>query len=518
MQLTDPILVTGATGYVGGRLIPRLLERGYKVRAAGRSLDKLSCRPWAFHPFVELVESDLLDFESVKRAVAGCGAAYYLVHSMNAQKGKYAQADRRSAQNMVEAAKDSSLEQIIYLSGLGERDNEALTPHLKSRHEVEEILASGPVPATSLRAAMILGSGSASFEMLRYLTERLPVMITPKWVHTRCQPISISNIIGYLIGALESEKTRGKTFDIGGPDVLTYKDIIDIYTDEAGLSRRRIIPVPFLSPTLSAYWIHIITPVPASIAQPLAQGLSIPVICREERIKELVPQRLISCREAIRTALERVKQELVETCWSDAGEMVPPEWAFCGDEEYTGGTVLECGYRAEIRASEQEVWSAVSKIGGKTGWYHGNLLWRLRGILDIMAGGGGLRRGRRHSTEILTGDALDFWRVLKAEKPYRLLLLAEMKMPGEALLDIGITPKGPGKIELSLLSRFLPLGLAGLAYWYLLYPFHQWIFQGMLQEMARSVQKPVVRGPERFTPKIPDACSLPPINRKPKQE
>jgi len=507
----DPILVTGATGYVGGRLIPALLEAGYRVRAMGRNLAKVACRPWARHDRVELVQGDVLDLESLKTAASGCWAAYYLVHSMIAQKKKFVEADRRAAHNMVEAAAAARLERMLYLGGLAEARRGSLSKHLQSRIEVADILQSGPVPTTDLRAPMILGSGSASFEILRYLVERLPIMITPRWVLSLNQPIAIRNVITYLVGCLEHDQTIGQNYDIGGPDILTYRDLLDVYTEEAHLHRRLIIPVPVLTPTLSALWIHLISPVPTSIALPLTEGLTSDAVCTENRIQSIIPQKLLPCREAIRLALDRIRQAQVDTCWMDAGNLPEPEWAHCGDADWAGGTIMNCGYRARLEATAADVWQSVSRIGAKTGWYFGNFLWRLRGIIDRLVGGVGLRRGRRHPSEIGVGDALDFWRVLEVEAPRRLLLVAEMKTPGEALLEFQITPSANGQVELQMLSRFLPKGIFGILYWYGLYPFHQWIFFGMLKAIAKSIKKPIVSGPERFTPKLhTTACALPP--------
>jgi len=507
---SKPILVTGATGYVGGRLIPALLMAGYRVRAMGRNLDKMACRPWAHDDRVELVEGDVLDLESLTKATTGCRAAYYLVHSMIAQKEKFAEADRRAARFMVAAAADAKLERIIYLGGLAEAKHGNLSKHLRSRIEVAEILQSGPTPTTDLRAPMILGSGSASFEILRYLVERLPIMTTPRWVRSLNQPIAIRNVITYLVGCLAHDQTIGQTYDIGGPDVLTYRDLLDLYAEEARLPKRLIIPVPVLTPTLSALWIHLISPVPKSIALPLTEGLTSDAVCTESRIQSIIPQKLLTCREAIRLALDRVKQEQVDTCWIDAGQLLEPEWAHCGDADWAGGTIMECGYRARLRASAPGVWRSVSRIGGKTGWYFGDFLWRLRGLMDRLVGGVGLRRGRRHPSEIGVGDALDFWRVLEVEAPRRLLLVAEMKTPGEALLEFQITSLGKDQVELQMLSRFLPKGIFGILYWYALYPFHQWIFFGMLKAIAKSINQPILYGPKRFTPKLHTTCSLPP--------
>jgi uncharacterized protein YbjT (DUF2867 family) len=500
----EPILVAGATGYVGGRLVPELLGAGYRVRAMGRNLEKLECRPWARQPGVELVQADVLDKSSLARAATGCKFAYYLVHSMIAQKKRFADADRRGAHNMVAAAKAVGLERIIYLGGLAEAKDHPLSRHLRSRIEVAEILQAGPVPTTELRAAMILGSGSASFEILRYLVERLPVMVTPSWVHSLSQPIAIRNVLAYLIGCLDHPETAGKSYDIGGPDILSYRTLLETYAREANLRKRLIFPVPLLSPTFSAYWIRFISPVPAAIALPLTEGLTSNAICRDNRIRKIIPQRVLSCREAIRLALERITQEQVATSWMDAGVLQAPEWAREGDAEWAGGTLLRCGYKAVIQATPDQVWNPISKIGGKTDWYFMTSLWQLRGILDRLMGGVGLQRGRRHPSILHVGDALDFWRVLKVSAPQRLMLVAEMKTPGEALLEFRINPIDSERTELRILSRFLPKGLAGILYWYVLYPFHELIFFGMIKSIAKTLGKPVVSGPRRFTPRLRD--------------
>jgi len=502
------VLVTGATGYVGGRLIPRLLESGYHVKAFGRSIEKMSSRPWSSHPNAVLAQGNALDCDSLKVAAKDCYAAYYLVHSMNPRHADFAEADRNAARNMAEAAAGANMQRIIYLGGLGDMDDPKLSDHLKSRHEVAGILQSGPVPVTHLRAAMVLGSGSASFEILRYLCERLPILITPGWVKTPCQPIAIRNVLHYLQGCLESAETIGQTYDIGGPDILTYRKLMEIYAEEAGLPRRWIIPVPGLTPALSAYWIHLITPVPASLARPLVEGLAINVTCREHSIRSIIPQKLLSCRETIRLAMERIQQELVETRWSDAGVLFIPEWSHCGDAQYAGGNILECGYRVHLKASADEVWEPVTRIGGVRGWYFGDALWRLRGDLDRLLGGSGLKRGRRHPSKLYVGDALDFWRVLEVDEPRRLVLLAEMKLPGEALLEFRIKPLAADRVELQQLARFLPKGLMGLLYWMAFYPFHKWIFGGMLRNIARSIGKPITYGPKRIPLKSKNACRI----------
>jgi hypothetical protein len=277
---------------------------------------------------------------------------------------------------------------------------------------------------------------------------------------------------------------------------------MDIYAEAAGLGKRWVIPVPFFTPSLSAYWIHLVTPVPSSIAIPLAQGLSTPVACSENRIRSIVAQELLSCRESIQLALERLTQDRMDTCWMDAGALLPPEWAYCGDAAYAGGTVMQCGFRVGLKASLDQVWVPISRIGGKNGWYYATFLWQVRGLMDRLSGGVGLRRGRRSESRLYTGDALDFWRVLEIDAPHRLTLLAEMKTPGEAILEIRLAPQPGGITQLQLLSRFMPKGLAGILYWYLLLPFHEMIFGGMLRSIARAVGRPIVSGPERFTRRI----------------
>lgn len=504
----SPVLVLGATGYVGGRLVPLLLQRGYRVRAAGRSVEKLSCRPFAGHPNIELVQADVLDAASLSEAAQGCRSAYYLVHSMAPQVQDYAQTDRVAARNMVQAAETAGLEQIIYLGGLGEDDAD-LSHHLQSRLEVGRILQEGVVPCTFLRAAMILGAGSASFEMMRYLVERLPVMLTPRWVRSKCQPIAISNVLEYLVGVLGHQEARGQTLDIGGPDIVTYAELFRLYAEEAGLRRRLIIPVPVFSPGLSSYWIHLVTPVPANLARPLTEGLRNTVICRENRIQSMIPQPLLSCREAIRVSLDRVRQHQVASCWFDAGEATAPEWVTCEDAQYAGGTILECAFRTVIAADPEEVWTPIQRIGGATGWYYGNRLWWLRGLMDRFFGGVGLRRGRRDPEEIRVGDGLDFWRVMDVQPEKRLFLLAEMKLPGEAVLEFRLQSLGPGRTEVVQSASFLPKGLLGMAYWYALAPAHVVIFKGMLEQIAAAIGRPIVTPPTRVHSQRRQSCRLP---------
>jgi uncharacterized protein YbjT (DUF2867 family) len=506
---TKTVLVLGASGYVGGRLVPLLLDKGYKVRSGARNPDKLTCRRYASHPGFEPFKVNVLDQESLNNACQGCDAAFYLVHSMGpgaGGKNDFASKDRTAALNMVQAAQKNGLKQIIYLGGLGDQ-GENLSHHLKSRLEVGQILQQGPVPVTFLKAAMIMGSGSASFEVMRYLVERLPVMITPRWVHTKSQPIAISNVLEYLAGCLDNPRTLGQTFEIGGPDILSYAQIFNIYAEEAGLRQRLIIPVPFLTPTLSSYWIHLITPVPSSLARPLAEGLRNTVICQENRIREIIPQKLLTCRETIRLALSRIKQEEVDTCWADAGEVNAPEWVTCSDTTYSGGNLYEIAYQVRLSQPPEKIWPTIESIGGKKGWYYADILWRVRGMADKLMGGSGYREGRRVQNELRYGDTIDFWRVILVKKFEQLKLLAEMKVPGQAVLEFDLLPQGINQSTLIQRARFYPKGLWGLVYWNSLAPVHIWMFKGMLNKIAKSSSAKILEGPAKVT-RTKDSCTL----------
>lgn len=482
------VLVTGATGYVGGRLVPRLLEAGYRVRCVARSTPKLATRPWASDPRVEIAEVDLADEDATASALRGGQAAYYLVHSMVATGASYAQADRELARRFASAAARAGVRRVVYLGGLGEQ-GEGLSEHLSSRREVEAVLAAGPVPVTVLRAAMIIGSGSASFEILRYLVERLPVMVTPRWVKTQSQPIAIANVLTYLVACLSTPSTVGRTLDIGGPDVVSYLDLMRIMAEERGLRRRLVIPVPVLTPRLSSLWIHLVTPVSHRIARPLAEGLRNPVVCRDDEAARLMPQRLLGVREAIRLALAQVADRAVETGWFDAGP-VP------GDPDWAGGTVFVDRREVEVAASPADVFVTLSRIGGETGWYALDWLWWIRGTLDRLAGGPGLRRGRRDAERVAFGDAVDFWRVTALEPGRRLALRAEMRLPGDALLEFVVEPL-PGRAGRSRLvqtARFLPRGALGIGYWYLVLPLHGFVFGRMLAGIGRAAEARAATG------------------------
>ena len=481
MSSLGRVAIAGVTGYIGCRLAPRLLDHGYRVRCLVRAPAKLQDRTWASDARVEIRKVDLAEEASLTRDLEGCEAAFYLVHSMMSAGSDYAEHDHQLALTFARAAKNADVKRIIYLGGLGETGPD-LSEHLSSRRKVEAALASTGVPVTVLRAAMIIGSGSASFEILRYLVERLPVMVTPRWVSTPCQPIAVRNVIGYLVGVLMAPETAGGTFDIGGPDVFCYLDIMNIMAEELGLRRRLVIPIPVLTPRLSSYWIQLITPLSNTIARPLAEGLKNPVVCRENRIIQLVPQELLGVREAIHAALSKMAEHDVETSWSMAG-------AIPGDPDWAGGTVFRDIRRITIEAPDWAVFRAVCRVGGGNGWYAADILWKIRGWMDQLVGGPGLRRGRRDSEIVGYGEALDFWRVVGFDHDRRLALRAEMKLPGEALLEFRLEGLSDCRCVLHQSALFRPRGLLGLAYWYSVFPFHAFVFRGMLAGIERQALK-----------------------------
>ncbi len=493
---TAPIFVAGATGYVGGRLVPLLLDKGYTVQILVRNPAKLQGRDWNPHPRLEVITGDILDRNALTQAMNGCGVGFYLIHSMLTEVDNFIETDREAATNMLEIAAAVGLKRIIYLSGLGEEGSD-LSRHLRSRTEVGNILKEGKVPVTILRAAMIIGSGSASFAILRHLVERLPIMVTPRWVNTPCQPISIRNVLGYLVGCLENKETLGKTFDIGQERIVTYRDLMNIYAEVVGLRRRIIIPVPILSPRLSSYWIHIFTPVPASLARPLAQGLRNPVICKESQIRSLIPQKLLDCREAIQLASGKVRSRGVETSWRDAGTIPVVEESMRGDPAWSKQTRYKDSRKLILAASLENTWKAVAELGGKTGWYYANWLWTLRGLLDRMVGGVGLQRGRRLGQILRPGDAIDFWRVAVAEKEKKLVLASEMKLPGEAVLEFHLQKLSDDQVEVWQIARFSPRGLSGILYWHAVSPLHNLVFDGMLRGIGKASGGEIIQGPQR---------------------
>jgi len=478
------ILVMGATGYIGGRLAPRLAQAGHHVRCLARSPEKLADVHWA--DAVEVVRGDAFDEESLVRAMTGVEVVYYLVHSIGTG-GSFSDADREAATTTARAAATAGVGRIVYLGGLVP-DDEA-SPHLASRAEVGQILLDGPVPAVVLQAGVIIGSGSASFEMLRYLTERLPIMVTPKWLHSRVQSIAVRDVLRYLEGVLDLPADVNRRFDIGGPDVLTYREMMQRYAQVAGLRRRIIIGVPVLTPRLSSHWINIVTPVPKAIAQPLVESLRNSVVVHEQDIEELIPFELMTFDESVRLALQRIKEADVLTRWSGAAWPGAPSDPMPTDPEWSGGSVYRDERELPVHSDADAVWAAVEGIGGERGWYSFPMAWWLRGVLDRLAGGVGLRRGRRNPDQLVVGDAVDFWRVEALERGRLLRLRAEMKLPGDAWLEFEIDRgEGPdGEPVLHQRALFVPHGLLGHLYWWSVTPFHGIVFGSMIRRLAASV-------------------------------
>jgi len=482
MHVTDPVLVTGATGYIGGRLVPRLLESGYPVRVMVRDPARLQGRAWADQ--VEVVTGDVFAPETLTAAMKGVRAAYYLIHSMSGA-ADFEERDKLAAKNFAAAAKDSDVAHVIYLGGLGDPQREELSDHLRSRHETGDVLREHGPTVTELRAAVIVGSGSASFEMIRNLAERVPVMICPRWVFTRIQPIGISDVLRYLVSTLRLDDCQGQIIEIGGRDVMTYGEIMLGYARARGL-RRWLVPVPVLTPRLSSYWVHLVTPIPTSIARPLVEGLKNEVVVRDRTAEQCFPDiQPIGYDEAVQRTLAKLDAGEVATSWSDAVASSQ------GDEptvhlDFREGMIVE-RRRCVVDASPEAIFRVVSSLGGQRGWLYANLLWRLRGVLDRLVGGVGFRRGRRDPEELRVGDAVDFWRV-EAIDPGRLLRLrAEMKVPGHAWLEFHIeSSEDDGTSVLQQNAYFAPRGLSGLAYWYLLYPVHRRIFSKLSERISQA--------------------------------
>ncbi len=472
------ILVTGATGYIGGRLVPRLLEAGYRVRCLVRDPARLQGRPW--FEDVEVVQGNVLNPETLPMALQGVDAAYYMIHSMKSSTD-FHERDLVAARNFGDIARKAGVQRIIYLGGLVDPGTE-LSEHLHSRQQTGEALRESGVAVTEFRAAAIIGSGSLSFEMVRYLTERVPLMICPRWVYTRTQPIAIRDVLNYLVAALQVPESAGEIIEIGGADILTYGDMMLGYARERGL-RRFLLPVPVLTPRLSSYWVHWVTPIPAEIAQPLIEGLRNELIVRDDLARRLFPTiKPVNYGTAVRRALARLNAGQVETAWSDAlttsqGDITPVTLTT------QDGMIIEQRQQV-IDASPAVVYQTYTSLGGKRGWPYFDWAWRLRGLMDRVVGGVGMRRGRRDSHNVRVGDALDFWRV-EAVEPDRLLRLrAEMKVPGRAWLQFESKPQPNGQTLLRQTALFAPKGLFGLLYWYTLYPLHGIIFSGMVRQLA----------------------------------
>ena len=485
-------LVTGATGYIGGRLVPELLAAGHRVRVMTRAPERLRDQPWAGQ--VEIARADAGDAEAVAAACTGVDVVYYLIHALSTG-AEFEETDRRTAAVMAGAARQAGVGRLVYLGGLMP-EGEELSPHLRSRAEVAEILLDSGVPTAVLRAAVVLGSGSASFEMLRYLTERLPVMVTPRWVHSRIQPIAIRDALRYLVGCATLPPDVHRCFDIGGPDVMDYAQMMQRFAVVAGLPRRRILPVPFFTPSLSSHWVGVITPVPAGIARPLVESLRNTVVCSEHDIAEYVPdppEGLFGFDDAVRLALQRVKDAAVATRWSSASTPGVPSDPLPTDPHWAGGTLYLDERTRETVATPEALWAVVEGIGGDTGWYSFPVAWEVRGWLDRAVGGVGLRRGRRSPSDLYVGDALDFWRVEELEEGRLLRLRAEMRLPGRAWLEFHVEQDGagspPARTRLRQKATFKPHGLFGHLYWAVLVPFHGFVFGGMVRNICRAAEE-----------------------------
>jgi uncharacterized protein YbjT (DUF2867 family) len=477
------VLVTGATGYIGGRLVPRLLEAGLRVRCLVRDPGRLQGRPWMSR--VEVVAGDCLRAETLPAALEGVAVAFYLVHSMAAGRD-FEQRDCMAARSFGAAARAAGVGRIIYLGGLGDPET-ALSAHLRSRQETGTMLGEAGVPVTEFRAGVIVGAGSLSFEIIRYLTERLPVMICPRWLYTRAQPIAVGNVLDYLVGALDTPQCAGRIVELGGAEVLTYGEMLLGYARVRGL-KRWLVPVPVLTPRLSSYWVHWVTPVPAAIARPLIQGLRNDAVVRDGSARKWFPQiEPIDYPTAVRAALANLETGLVETSWTDAlasseGDVTP---VLLATQE---GIILERRLRV-VQAPPDAVYREFSRLGGETGWLFMDWAWHLRGWLDRLLGGVGLRRGRRDSQDVRVGDAVDFWRVEAVEPGQGLRLRAEMKVPGRAWLEFKVEAIDAATSRLSQTAYFASRGLAGLAYWYLLYPIHSLMFSGLARHLARRAER-----------------------------
>jgi len=423
----------------------------------------------------------------------GVDALHYLVHTIGGSSD-WIEQDRLAAENVRDQAAAAGVRRIVYLGGLGDDATEQLSPHLASRHEVGRVLADGPVPVTELRAAVIIGSGSASFEMLRYLVDVLPVMVTPKWVETRCQPIAVRDVLRYLVGVLAEPRAANRILEVGGPDVVSYRQMMQGYAEEAGLHTRRLIPVPVLSPGLSSRWVGLVTPLPLGLARPLVESLVNEVIVHDHSIEELLPGRLLTYREAVRAALGRIRTGMVVTSWAGAelGGRRPAD-PMPTDPSWAGGTVLSDERSRRVEAPAAVVYRTIEAIGGDTGWYSGEWLWTIRGLMDKVVGGVGMRRGRRSPKDLRIGDPVDFWRVEDLVPDRLVRLRAEMKLPGDAWLEWRITPGDDGPDDrtctLHQLARYHPRGLLGRAYWLAVAPFHRFVFPDMLAGIARDAEQ-----------------------------
>ncbi len=488
MSQARKILVTGASGYVGGRLVTALLADGADVRVFVRDANKAQSHSWANQ--VEIATGNASDFQSTKDALTGVHTAYYLLHSINLGPN-FDEIESAMARNFAKAAQSCGVSQIVYLGGIN--NDEKTSKHLTSRANTGKELATTSVPVLELRAGIIIGSGSASFEMLRHLTHRLPVMTTPKWVSNKTHPIAIRDVLWYLRNCAKLEKPVGGVFDIGGPEVLTYADMMQKFAKLSGLRKRLIIKVPVLTPKLSSLWIGFVTPVPTSLARPLVGSLISEVVADPKKsIDKLIPkpaEGLIDVDGAVKLALSNVSSNTVSTRWSDATLPTAPWQKAQSDPEWAGEMLLKDKKVRITDASIKSLWEAIEEIGGENGWYGADFLWYLRGLLDRMIGGVGLRRGRRDPIHLRVGESLDFWRVESLVPEQSLKLYAEMILPGKAWLEFRISKLPNGKSEVVQEASFSPRGLGGQLYWYAVLPFHILVFPTMIRNLIRSANR-----------------------------
>ncbi len=481
------ILVTGATGYIGGRLAPRLIEAGHEVRALVRDPGKLRDVPWAAH--AEIVTGDLGDAASVERAMAGIEVVYFLVHGMTAS-GDFETVERIGALNVARAAKAAGVSRIVYLGGLHpDVPLATLSPHLRSRAEVGRILLESGVPTAALQAGTVIGSGSASFEMIRHLTDVLPYMPAPKWVRNFIQPIAARDVLYYLTEAATLPPEVNRTFDIGGPDVYRYGQLMNGYALEAGLRQRPIASLPVLTPWLASQWVNLVTPIPRRLAVPIIASLQYDCVASEHDIVQFIPDPpggLTGYRRAVRLALAKAADGEVETSWQNATVAGAPSNLLPSDPEWSGHTVYTDLRVQHSSAPVERLWAVIEGIGGQNGWYSFPLAWALRGWADKLVGGVGLRRGRRHPQRLAVGEALDFWRVEELDRGRFLRLRAEMKVPGLAWLEMTAEPDPAGGSIYRQRAVFFPSGLGGRLYWLAVLPFHGVVFTGMANRITQT--------------------------------
>lgn len=486
-------LVSGATGYVGGRLVPWLLDDGIDVRVMARDPERLRDYPWINR--VDLVRADALDAASLTAALDGIDVAYYMLHSLSEHEG-FEQTEARMAENFGAAAKAAGVRRIVYLGGITPPNSE-LSTHLESRKHTGELLRASGVPTTELRAAVILGSGSASFEMLRYLTERLPFMITPRWLNNRVQPIAIRDVLHYLVEAAKQTDSEHHVGDIGGPDIMLYSEMMKRYAKVAGLRQRIIVTVPVLTPRLSSHWVSLVTPVPRRLALPLVDSLVNEVVIDPAHDARAFiaapPAGLLDFDSAVKLALDKVRNQEVDTRWSTASVPGAPSAPLPTDPDWSGGSLYVDLREHTTSASPEALWEVIEGIGGENGYYSALFLWEIRGLLDRLIGGVGLRRGRRDPRRLYVGESVDFWRVERCDRGSLLRLRAEMRLPGLAWLELIVDQDDAGRTVYRQRATYRPIGLLGHAYWWAVVPFHAIVFGSMVRNIPHAAERAAQR-------------------------